>query len=227
MQKYDIPTNKWLMIPSLKIGKLFPACCSFNERFIYVFNGFIGIPCDKIGSIERLDVQDEESGWTLDYSGGIQAFNNIAIITQECSQKILAFGGSQRSRSIANMIEFVACKHVAKLKTQINLGIEMYTVPGSFNHGKFACFSREGEFYFMCKRIEEKFGLYEADHKQKFSHTLQSCNLCRLSHFDYYPVPNNFAETIIVTRNQQDENLNLEKKKDISSIKKKKYEEDS
>eukprot|EP00826_Nyctotherus_ovalis_P043197 TRINITY_DN4522_c0_g1_i1.p1 TRINITY_DN4522_c0_g1~~TRINITY_DN4522_c0_g1_i1.p1 ORF type:complete len:567 (-),score=180.97 TRINITY_DN4522_c0_g1_i1:120-1649(-) len=60
-EKYDISKNVWTLQPSMNEAKFYCGVAALNERSLFAFAGF-NEEYD-ISTIEKLDMQDTESGW--------------------------------------------------------------------------------------------------------------------------------------------------------------------
>jgi N-acetylneuraminic acid mutarotase len=49
MPRYDVVTNSWVDIDSLKVGRCFASVsASLDNQFIYIFGGYDGKPLDAL-----------------------------------------------------------------------------------------------------------------------------------------------------------------------------------
>jgi len=93
-EKYDIAKNIWTLEPALNEPKFYCGAAALNERHLFVFAGF-NEEYD-LSTIEKLDMQDTESGWSkvklvndqIIWSGR----RNIGCFAIS-SKEILIFGG--------------------------------------------------------------------------------------------------------------------------------------
>ena len=62
-ERYEIATNRWVLMSSLNVARDCATLGTFNSRYIYAIEGRSSGEYVKV--VERYDVLDEEAGWIL------------------------------------------------------------------------------------------------------------------------------------------------------------------
>ena len=93
--KYDLDMDKWIYVPPLTEEKCLSTCFSFRNRIIYVIGGLGNNAREYCSSIERLDIHNEDDGWSkVEFKtngwSGRYAMNNCQL----SDQYFLIFGGA-------------------------------------------------------------------------------------------------------------------------------------
>ncbi len=63
VETYDVQENKWAQRPSLKMARGGVKCAVLNNK-LYAMGGFDGTT--RLQSVECLDLDDIDAGWTID-----------------------------------------------------------------------------------------------------------------------------------------------------------------
>ena len=112
VERFNVRTNEWHMMPPLQQRKSQVAACKFGSRFIYAFGGQLGLAC--MNSIEVFDIETDTIGWELLEVKNQQIWTakQAPGAVQISPKFILIFGGSPSKKTyILNTYENVMQIH--------------------------------------------------------------------------------------------------------------------
>ena len=130
-EKFSIEKDHWKIVPSLNHARLSAISCVV-QHYIYLIGGYTGKHGPNPKQYERLDICDEESGWTIqeitsgeDYVDSILGSGSFAISPFD----ILIFGGTSKAGPITgirfntteNVIEPLRTRQTEQLKRKYYL----------------------------------------------------------------------------------------------------------
>lgn len=74
-------TNKWNTLPMMNTGRHYHACCSFQQKFIYVFCGISNETKKYLNTIERIEVNPNDIAWSLTKKWTPLVVNSQALLS--------------------------------------------------------------------------------------------------------------------------------------------------